>query len=174
MFTPRRLLVLPVAAAIACFAFGAQAAELNFTASMDGAQILPEPIKTPATGTIELRVSADGKSVAYKVTVDKLTNPAAADVHLGPATQNGPLVVKLWPRSGAARKGEVSGVLAEGTFDAADLLGSMTGSPLSDFIDELRSGNVYCNVHTNDGVDPPNSGPGDYRLGEIRGQFVQK
>jgi hypothetical protein len=27
------------------------------------------------------------------------------------------------------------------------------------------------NVHTSDGMDPPNSGPGDYRLGEIRGQI---
>jgi hypothetical protein len=33
-----------------------------------------------------------------------------------------------------------------------------------------RAGNTYVNVHTYDGVDPPYSGPGDYRIGEIRGQ----
>ena len=32
------------------------------------------------------------------------------------------------------------------------------------------SGNAYVNVHTNDGVDPPNTGPGDFPGGEIRGQ----
>ncbi len=37
-----------------------------FTAAMDGAQSLPEPIKTPATGTVELRLSADGKTIALQ------------------------------------------------------------------------------------------------------------
>ena len=50
----------------------------------------------------------------------------------------------------------------------------MQGSSLSDLVDELKAGNAYVNIHTNDGVDPPNSGPGDFRLGEIRGQFEAK
>ncbi len=170
MFTPRRLLV-PAAAALALVAFGASAGELVFTARMDGAQNLPEPVTTPATGAVELRVSADGKSVAYKVTVEKLANVAAADLHLGPATQNGPLVVKLWPHGGGQKKGDFSGVLAEGRFDAGDLIGPMTGSSVADLVEELKASNVYVNVHTNDGTDPPNSGPGDYRRGEIRGQL---
>ena len=62
-------------------------------------------------------------------------------------------------------------MLAEGSFDAGDFIGPMTGSPMSDLLEEIRAGNTYVNVHTNDGVDPPNSGPGDYRLGEIRGQL---
>lgn len=170
MFRTRRALI-PVAVALACFSFAAQAGPM-FTASLDGAQNVPEPIRTDATGTVELKVSADGKSVEYKVSVSKLLNAAAADIHLGPPIQNGPLVVKLWPHgSGAAKKGEFTGVLAEGKFDASDLIGSMTGAPLADLIDELEAGNAYVNVHTNDGMDPPNSGPGDYRLGEIRGQL---
>lgn len=169
MFTTRRLLVT-VTAALACFAFPAQAAEAVFIAKMEGARTQPEPIRTPGTGAVELKVSADGKRVAYKVSVDKLANIDAADLHLGAETQNGPLVVKLWPQGTAARKGEFSGVLAEGTFDAGDFQGSMAGSPMSDLIEALQAGNVYVNVHTNDGRDPPNSGPGDYRLGEIRGQ----
>jgi hypothetical protein len=170
MFNTRRAL-MPIAAAVACFAVGAHA-DPRFTASMDGAQDLPEPIQTEATGQVELNVSADGKSIAYRITVDKLQNAAAADVHLGPPTQNGPLVVKLWPHgSAAAKKGSFSGVLAEGKFSADDLIGPMTGAPLSDLIEELKAGNVYVNVHTSDGMDPPNSGPGDYRLGEIRGQL---
>lgn len=167
MPTPRHILAT-LAAVLACFAFPAHAAEMVFVAKMDGAQNLPEPIKTPATGDVVFKLSADGKKIAYKVTVDKLTNVGAADVHLGGESQNGPLVVKL---SAAAKKGEFSGVLAEGTFDAGDFLGSMAGSPMSDLVEELKAGMVYVNVHTNDGQDPPNSGPGDYRLGEIRGQL---
>ena len=41
----------------------------------------------------------------------------------------------------------------------------------TELIEEIRAGNSYVNVHTYDGVDPPYSGPGDYRVGEIRGQL---
>lgn len=170
MFKTRRALI-PVAAALACFAIVAHADPV-FTALLDGEQILPEPVKTEATGKAEMTVAADGKSIAYKITVEKLVNPASADVHLGPPTQNGPPVARLFPHGASgAKKGVFSGVLVEGTFGPSDLVGPLTGSPLADFIDELKAGNVYVNVHTNDGMDPPNSGPGDFRLGEIRGQF---
>jgi hypothetical protein len=36
---------------------------------------------------------------------------------------------------------------------------------------EIMKGNAYVNVHTNDGVDPINTGPGDFPGGEIRGQI---
>jgi hypothetical protein len=35
----------------------------------------------------------------------------------------------------------------------------------------MQSGNTYVNVHTNDGVAPTNTGPGDFPGGEIRGQI---
>ena len=158
MSTSRSVLISLVAAA-ACLALPAQAADGVFTAAMDGAQCLPDPINTPATGTVELRLSADGKKIDYKITLNKLSNPSQA-------------VVKLWPLgSAAARRGEVTGVLAEGSFDASDFIGPMTGTPMSDLLEEIRAGNTYVNVHTYDGVDPPYSGPGDYRVGEIRGQL---
>lgn len=165
-----RRVTLALAAVAACFSLSAQAAEV-LTATLDGAQNQPEPITTPASGKVELRVSDDGKKLAYTITVEKISNVAAADLHLGPATQNGPLVAKLWPPGGGSpKKGEFSGVLAQGSIDASELIGPLTGAPLGDLLEQLRSGNVYVNVHTNDGADPPNSGPGDYRLGEIRGQ----
>jgi hypothetical protein len=93
-------------------------------------------------------------------------------MHLGPDTANGPSVVKLFPVHGAAaKKGPFSGVLAEGTITAGDLIGPMLGSPLADLIEQIRDGNSYVNVHTDDGSPPANSGPGDYRYGEIRGQI---
>ena len=172
MFTPRRALISLAAAAFAFAATTTQAADTTFTAKLSGAAQLPDATNSKATGTLQFTIAADGKSVAYRLAVEDLSNASAADVHLGPATMNGPLVVKLFPKGGAtAKKGPFSGVLAEGSFDAGDLIGPMQGSPFADFIDELKAGNVYTNVHTNDGMDPPESGPGDYRNGEIRGQL---
>ena len=170
MFTLRCALAT-LTATLACATFTAQAADV-FTATLDGSQQLPEPVKTNATGKLELKPSADGKSIEYTLSVSNLANAVAGDLHLGPASANGPLVLKLFPRPGASTKtGEFSGVLAQGTITAADLIGPLLGSSLADFIDELKAGDVYTNVHTSDGRDPPNSGPGDYRLGEIRGQL---
>jgi hypothetical protein len=171
MFKTRTVFFALLALA-ACTTLSTQAADGVFTAAMDGAQCLPDAIKTPATGKVELRVSADGKKLEYRVTVEKISNPSQVDLHLGSSSQNGPAVVKLWPRDGAtAKRGEFSGVLAEGSIDSGDFGGSMAGSPMSDLLDEIRAGNTYVNVHTYDGVDPPYSGPGDYRVGEIRGQL---
>jgi hypothetical protein len=167
-----RALLIAATAALACAAFAASAADTLFRAALDGAQNQPEAVKTPASGTVEMRLSADGKSLHYKVTVEKITNVAAADLHLGSAAQNGPLVAKLWPKAGGgAKKGEFSGTLVEGTLDSGDLTGPMGGSAIADLVEQLREGSVYVNLHTSDGMDPPNSGPGDYRQGEIRGQL---
>jgi hypothetical protein len=167
-----RALLIAATAVLACAAFSAHAADTVFRASLDGAQNLPEPVKTPAYGTVEMRLSADGKSLQYKVTVEKITNVNAADLHLGSAAQNGPLVAKLWPKAGgAAKKGEFSGTLVEGTLDGGDLVGPLGGSPLADLVEQLREGSVYVNLHTSDGSNPPESGPGDHRQGEIRGQL---
>jgi hypothetical protein len=56
---------------------------------------------------------------------------------------------------------------------AADLVGPLAGQPLSALVTELRSGNAYANVHTNDGLGDPNTGPGDFPGGEIRAQLVE-
>ncbi len=168
----KHALVPLIAAALAMVSSAASSAETTFTATLTGGENVPEAIKTDATGDLKLVVSADGRKVRYVVTVKDILNPAAADVHLGPAGANGPLVVKLFPARGAApKKGPFSGVLAEGTFDASDLIGPLAGADLEELLEQVRAGSAYLNVHTNDGVDPPNSGPGDYRLGEIRGQI---
>lgn len=150
-----------------------QSAETVYKAVMTGEAMMPEPITTPATGELTLTISPDRRSIRYVVSVKDILNPAAADLHLGPEGANGPLVVKLFPIGGAtAKKGPFSGVLAQGTIDAGDLIGPMAGGKLDELLEQIESANAYCNVHTNDGADPPNSGPGDYRLGEIRGQVL--
>lgn len=153
----------------------AQAAEVHYKATLTGADTMPDPVKTSAVGELQLVVSADGKSIRYVLTVTDLLNASAGDLHLGPAGANGPLVVKLFPVGGAApKKGPFSGVLAQGTIDSGDLIGSLKGEKLEVLLEELAAGNAYVNVHTTDGVEPPNTGPGDHPLGEIRGQIVKQ
>jgi hypothetical protein len=167
----RALLPLAVAA-LALTTLPAPAAEVTYTVELTGQANVPDPIKTPASGQVQLVVSADGKSVSYVLTVKDLDNASAGDLHLGSRAQNGPLVVKLFPVGGASpKKGPFNGVLAQGKFDASDLIGPMAGASLGELLEMMSEGNVYINVHTNDGMDPPNSGPGDYVLGEIRGQI---
>jgi hypothetical protein len=172
MLSIRRVWIPLAAAALALIAIAAQAEESQFSAKLTGASQQPEPTSSKATGELKLIVSADGKKISYTLTVENLRNPTGADMHLGPATANGPAVVKLFPVHGAnAKKGDFSGVLSEGTITAADLAGSMLGSPLADLIEQIREGNTYVNVHSDDGTPPANTGPGDYQLGEIRGQI---
>jgi hypothetical protein len=162
--------------AVALFALAAgpsHAAEVTYRTVLTGEANVPDPIDTRASGELELVVSADGRSIRYILTVKDIENAAAGDLHLGPPGANGPLVVKLFPVGDAApKKGPFSGVLAQGKIDAGDLIGPLNGATFEELLEQIRDGNTYCNVHTNDGIDPPNSGPGDYRLGEIRGQIA--
>jgi hypothetical protein len=172
MTTNRRTLILCMTAACALAAVSVRAEELIFTAKLDGASQVPEPVKTRAEGTLQLKVSPDGKRIAYTLSVTNLANATSAELHLGQTNANGPVVARLFPKAGGGpKKGPFSGVLAEGTIDAAELTGPMLGGSMADLIEQFQEGNAYTNVHTSDGVDPPDSGPGDYRLGEIRGQI---
>lgn len=172
MPTPKRLLSTLAAVTLTFAAPSAPAAEVTYTAQLTGAANVPTPHETRASGELKLVVAPDGRSVRYVLTVKEIENVAAGDIHLGPPAANGPLVVKLFPKGGAGpRKGMFSGVLAEGKFDASDLTGPMTGASLEELLEQIRDGNAYCNVHTNDGKEPSQPGPGNYRVGEIRGQI---
>ena len=175
MFTIKRIWIPLASAALILVATTAGAAELQFQAKLNGAAQLPEPTASKATGECTLVVHDGEKKITYSLSVTDLSNAVTAELHLGGPTANGPVVFKLFPRHGeATKKGPFTGVLAEGTITAADLMGPMQGSPIADLVDELREGSAYVNIHTNDGVDGSKPGPGNYRLGEIRGQFGPK
>jgi hypothetical protein len=71
----------------------------------------------------------------------------------------------------AAAGGPTNGQIASGTKTSADLIGPMAGQTLQDFINQVKSGNVYVNVHTSDGTKT--SGPGNLPGGEIRATVTQ-
>ena len=140
----------------------------NYAVHLDGATEVPANASL-ATGQAIFKLSPDGTSLDYKLIVANLDNPVAAHIHVGPPGVNGPVVALLF--SGPPGTGTANGVIAEGTVTAANLSGPLAGQPFSALVAALNSGNAYVNVHTNDGVPPTGTGPGDLPGGEIRGNF---
>jgi hypothetical protein len=151
----------------------AVAANQNFGTHLASREEVPPVgvvIDSRAQGQAIFHLSEDGQSIEYKLIASNIENVVQAHIHLGPAGVNGPIVVFLYglvPPGG----GRTSGVLSEGTITAANLIGPLAGQPLSALIDAIESGGAYVNVHTNDGIAPANTGPGDFPGGEIRGQL---
>jgi CHRD domain len=141
----------------------------NYSVHLDGDTEVPANASL-ATGQAIFHLSRDRASLDYKLIVANLDNPVAAHIHLGPPGVNGPVVAFLFGPA-APGGGTANGVLAEGTVTAANLVGPLAGQPFSALIEALNSGNAYVNVHTNDGVPPAGTGPGDLPGGEIRGNF---
>jgi len=147
---------------------GAPENALNFVAHTVGKEEVPAR-DTKAQGQAVFHLSADGSTMYYRLTVANISNVVQSHIHLAPAGSNGNIVVFLYGLV-AAGGGRVDGVLAEGSFTAADFINDLLGHPMSDLIAAIQSGGAYVNVHTNDGVAPTNTGPGDFPGGEIRGQ----
>src|SRR5262245_30341232 len=121
--------------------------------------------QTNAQGQAIFRMSDDGNSVSYKLIASNIDNAFMAHIHMGPSDGTGPIVVWLYPGTapvaGPPGSGRHDGVLAEGTFTADNFVGPLAGHPMSDLIAAVRSGDAYVNVHTTDGQNPANTGPGD-------------
>ena len=131
-----------------------------------------------ARGSAIFQLNAAGDTLTYKLIVANIDNVFMAHIHRAAPGVNGPIVVWLYPSTaptpGPVGQGRIDGVIAEGTITAANLVGPLAGHPFSDLLTALRSGNAYVNAHTNDGIAPANTGPGDFPGGEERGQIEQR
>jgi Cu/Zn superoxide dismutase len=104
----------------------AQAEMLKYTTDLKGSAEVP-PTDSAATGSAEVSVDTDAKTVKWTVKVDGLTGDAtAAHIH-GPATatEKAPPVIDM-----------SSGIMAGS--------GAITDAQ----IEELKAGKYYLNVHT--------------------------
>ena len=148
------------------------------------------PADSNAQGQAIIRISRDGDSFDYKLIASNIDNIVQAHIHCAPEGVNGPIVVWFYPSKTATTPltgptGRHDGPLAEDTITASNVRTftpnaannaacplTTAGAPtFAEVLDKLRSGNAYVNVHTNDGVAPTNTGPGDFPGGEMRGQF---
>jgi hypothetical protein len=140
----------------------------NFVATLSGDQEVPAR-DTQAVGVATFKLREGGTALRFKVNVANLDNAVAAHIHCGAVGVNGPVGVTLF--MGAPAGGTVNGTLAEGTITAPDPGNACSWADLAAVLAAIGSGATYVNVHTNDGVAPPNTGPGDFPGGEIRGQI---
>ena len=138
----------------------------------------PHPSVSNAQGQAIFRVNAAGTSVDFRLIAANIENVIMAHIHCGRPGENGPIRMWLYPVIGASGAqadnggGRFSGVLASGTFSPAGQVcpAANVGQDMP-LLDAMRAGLTYVNVHTNDGVAPTATGPGDFPGGEIRGQL---
>jgi hypothetical protein len=140
----------------------------NFVAPLSGDEEVPAR-DTQAVGVATFKLSDDGAALEFKLNVANIENVVAAHIHCGAVGVNGPIGVTLF--MGPPATGRLNGTLAEGTITAPDAGNACGWTDLAAILAAIESGNTYVNVHTNDGVAPPNTGPGDFPGGEIRGQI---
>jgi|SRR6185503_16574276 len=161
------LVIVITVLVIASVAYASPAASQNFAVPLSGREEVP-PRDTNARGVATFKLSEDGTELSYKLNVANIENVFAAHIHCGAVGVNGPVGVTLF--MGTPGGGRVDGTLTEGTITAPDPGNGCGWADLAAVVAALNSGNTYVNVHTNDGVAPPNTGPGDFPGGEIRGQ----
>lgn len=121
-----------------------------FVAVLSGAYAVP-PVETPATGTVELTLV--GSRLHYRVHVDSLSNATGAFIHIGRAGTDYPAVADLFD---GMKAGPVSGLLASGTLQPADV----HGTTMTSLIRALKHDDAYVTVHTE-----------AHSTGELRGQL---
>jgi hypothetical protein len=173
----KKVVVLVVSfAALAGAAIAVAGFNQNFGTHLRGRTENPQR-DTQAQGQALFHLSDDGLSMQYKLIVANIDNAFMAHIHIAPAGVNGPIAVWLYPSTtpnvqAPLGQGRLDGVIAEGVFTAANFTGPLSGHPMSDLIAAIENGTAYVNVHTNDGVDGINTGPGDFPGGEIRAQLV--
>ncbi|MDA8324911.1 MAG: CHRD domain-containing protein [Nitrospiraceae bacterium] len=129
----------------------------SFKAMLAGSEEAP-PVTTAATGEATFSTIERGKVLNYMLHVKDIKDVTSAHIHLGGPGKSGPPVVVLF--NGPEKKGEFTGMLADGRITAKMLIGPLEGKTLTALIHEIRTGNAYVNVHTK-------QNPG----GEIRGQI---
>jgi CHRD domain len=159
-------------------AVGVAAAGLNgnWSDHATGAQEVPMR-DTQGQGQAIFHLSKDGTSLDYKLIASNIDNVFMAHIHQNVPGQNGPIVVWLYPSTapvaGPPGGGRTDGVLAEGTITAANIAPTApAGYTFDQLVADMNSGNAYVNIHTNDGVGLPNTGPGDFPGGEIRADIT--
>lgn len=149
-----------------------QSGTTYFIAHLSGADEVPARA-TSASGTATFQLNKTGDGLRFKLGVKDISNVVAAHIHCAPPGVNGPVGMTLYS-GGAPGSGPFSGVLASGVKTAPDAGNGCGWATLADVIAAIRTGSTYVNVHTNDGVAPTNTGPGDFPGGEIRGQVLEQ
>ncbi|MCB1340228.1 MAG: CHRD domain-containing protein [Pseudooceanicola sp.] len=162
-------LILSAAAVALSSALPLSAAPVSvFHAKVDGSQE-PVAVSTAAKGRAQLKLDKTDESLTFKMTVLGLTKSDLLDVsglgpvhlHLAVAGVNGPVVVPFAYGNAKYWDGGKGFRMKAEKVAFADL--NITDLTFMDFLQAVKGGGIYVNVHTAE-----NSG------GEVRGQFTPR
>jgi len=132
---------------------------------LDGETARPVAIDTKAVGEFVMTIADDRQSASYRLIATNILNVTQAHIHLrtNATAASGGIVVWLYPAAPplVLIPGRSSGVLAEGTFTAANFTGALANQSFSALLTKMADGLTYVNVHTS--AHPP---------GEISGDIV--
>ncbi len=108
-------------------------------------------ISTTATGTFAARLSADGTTLAFRLTyADTEGDPSAAHIHFAQAGVNGGVMAFLCGGGTKPACPPAPGVVM-GTIVAADIVGpaaqGVVAGDFAAFVRALRAGRTYANAH---------------------------
>jgi len=148
---------------LALASFGCESATKDvtiFQATLSGSNEVPANGSAASGGC---SVQIEGNTAIYSVAVNGITSITGSHIHVAPAGANGGIRVVLLPTPGGPNflptpTGDVNGLLMSGNFGG----GQVVTITFDELVNQLRSGNAYCNVHTT-----------RFPAGEIRGQFQQ-
>jgi len=128
-------------------------AQLQFTASLKGANERPVPVDTNAAGLAKFTINAAGTQITYRLIVANIDGVTQAHIHCGTPDVAGPVVVFLYGFNPVGVT--VNGILAEGTITQANVIPRADSAAcpggvatLADVIAKMRNGGAYANVHT--------------------------
>lgn len=129
---------------------------LNFVAHLkwDPSNTDADCQNAPGLGLARFQLRPNGE-VNFRLLANNIENVTVAHIHLrAPSSPSGPPVVWLFPSTlppttpVTPLPGVFNGVLAKGSFTAANLVGPLAGQTLDDLIAAIRDGRTYVNVHT--------------------------
>ena len=129
------------------------AAQLRFTAVLQGANERPVPVDTNAAGFARFWLNADETEIHYTLIVANIDGVTQAHIHCGTPDVAGPVVAFLYGLNPVGVT--VNGILAEGVITQANVIARPDSaacpggvSTLADVIAKMRDGGAYTNVHT--------------------------
>ena len=142
----------------------------SFDARLTGFLETPASISSEGRGSFRIRVNSDRTEASYELEYEDLEGAQVlfAHIHLGQPRTTGGVMVFLCSNVGAPVPTpacpDPDGGTVEGTLDADDLIGpsdqGIEPGEFEEFVEALRKGGAYVNVHTD-----------LHQSGEIRGNI---
>jgi hypothetical protein len=142
-----------------------------------GAPKVPPP-NDPASGRLTFTLKSNDQRIDVSGRLSNISNVSAVTLNdtKYPGDPRSPhigLPVELLLKPGA-NSGPISAVTFFTVIKQPYLIGPLVNKPLLALIKDIRAGDVYVNVQTNDGLDNPGApaGPGNFPFGEMRGTLI--